>query len=96
MNGLRDTATPARTTGESEDWTTNARCRGLTPAEFFPEESLGVDHAASICSDCPVRAECLNYALDHHIKHGIWGGTSQRERQRILRRRQHLRPAPKG
>lgn len=82
--------TPERTDStEPDPWVTHARCRGLDAAEFFPDESIGVDHAQHICIDCPVRVECLNYALEHHINHGIWGGTSQRERHRLL---QHRRP----
>ena len=36
---------------------------------------------------CTVRSECLEYALAHQIEHGVWGGASERERRRILRRR---------
>jgi len=48
---------------------------------------MGVEVAQRVCVDCPVRAECLEYALFHHIEHGVWGGTSERERRRITRRR---------
>ena len=36
---------------------------------------------------CPVTEPCLEYALEHRIDHGVWGGASERERRRILKRR---------
>jgi WhiB family redox-sensing transcriptional regulator len=43
---------------------------------------------------CTVRLECLEYALANRIEHGVWGGASERERRRILRRRRGLAPTP--
>ena len=40
-----------------------------------------------ICVSCPVKEPCLEYALAHRIDHGVWGGCSERERRRILKRR---------
>ncbi len=71
-------------------WMLQARCRGTKPTEFFPSDGLGVEAAQRICVNCPVRAECLEYALQHRIEHGVWGGASERERRRILRRRRDL------
>jgi WhiB family redox-sensing transcriptional regulator len=48
---------------------------------------MGVLVAQRICAECPVSEPCLEYALEHHIDHGVWGGASERERRRILRRR---------
>ena len=47
----------------------------------------GVDRARKICATCPVTDTCLEYALEHRIEHGVWGGCSERERRRILKRR---------
>ena len=68
-------------------WMLAGKCRELDPNEFFPSDGTGVTKARSICSDCPVKAPCLEYALRNRIDHGVWGGTSERERRRILKRR---------
>jgi len=69
------------------EWMLEASCRELTPSEFFPSDGVGVEVAKRVCRDCPVRLECLEYALAERIDHGVWGGCSERERRRILRRR---------
>jgi len=75
-------------------WMFHARCRGINPAEFFPSDGTGVETAQRVCAACPVRPECLEYALLNRIEHGVWGGASERERRRILRRRRDLANAP--
>ena len=71
-------------------WMFEARCRGIDPAEFFPSDGTGVETAQRVCAACPVRSECLEYALVNRIEHGVWGGASERERRRILRRRRDV------
>jgi WhiB family transcriptional regulator, redox-sensing transcriptional regulator len=73
-------------------WMLRAKCRGVNPSEFFPSDGVGVEFAQRICGNCPVRGECLEYALKFRIEHGVWGGASERERRRILRRRRQLNP----
>ena len=68
-------------------WMLSGKCRELEPNEFFPSDGTGVTKARSICADCPVKAPCLEYALRNRIDHGVWGGASERERRRILKRR---------
>lgn len=74
---------PAR----EEPWILEAACRGTNPNLFFPPRGSNTQmtNAKQICSTCPVRPECLQYALDNHCTHGVWGGTSERERRRIRR-----------
>jgi len=79
-------------TTEPDAWMIGAHCRGLAPTEFFPSDGLGVEDAQRVCDDCTVRADCLRHALDNRIDHGVWGGASERERRRILSRRNHLQP----
>ena len=62
-------------------------CRLHPPATFFPSDGVGVDRARKICRGCPVLNQCLEYALEARIDHGVWGGCSERERRRILKRR---------
>jgi WhiB family redox-sensing transcriptional regulator len=69
------------------DWMRLGLCRQVTPSTFFPNDGVGVDHARRICAGCPVQAPCLEYALVERIDHGVWGGASERERRRILKRR---------
>jgi WhiB family redox-sensing transcriptional regulator len=73
-------------------WMFHARCRGVNPVEFFPSDGVGVEDAQRVCAECPVRGECLDYALLHRIMYGVWGGTSERERRRIRLRRSRSRP----
>lgn len=59
----------------------------MDPNVFFPTDLAGFSAAAEICASCPVQQPCLEYALVNRISEGVWGGASQRERIRILRRR---------
>jgi WhiB family redox-sensing transcriptional regulator len=68
-------------------WMLHSLCRGADTREFFPSNGLGVEAAQRICRTCPVQEQCLEYALTHRIEQGVWGGASERERRRILRRR---------
>jgi WhiB family redox-sensing transcriptional regulator len=81
-------------TPEEYAWMIHGLCRGASPTDFFPSDGLGVEAAQRVCITCPVRAECLEYALEHRIEHGVWGGASERERRRILRRRREMHPTP--
>jgi len=77
-------------------WMVQGRCRELPPEVFFPSDGVGVDVARHYCAECPVKGPCLEYALENHIEHGVWGGASERERRRIARSRRGLpaRPVP--
>lgn len=72
------------------EWMRHAACRDCSPVRFFPSDGVGVEVAKRTCGECCVRLECLEYALAHRIDHGVWGGCSERERRRILRRRRML------
>lgn len=69
------------------EWMQRGLCREIPPAVFFPSDGVGVEGARRICAECPVKGPCLEYALEYRIDHGVWGGCSERERRRILKRR---------
>jgi WhiB family transcriptional regulator, redox-sensing transcriptional regulator len=71
--------------GEEQDWQERALCAQTDPEAFFPEKGGSTREAKRICSGCEVRAECLEYALAHDERFGIWGGLSERERRRLRR-----------
>lgn len=66
-----------------EHWTLEAACNGADPNLFFPTNIDDTRPAITLCNDCPVRQECLDYALDNNIKFGIWGGMGQNARRRL-------------
>ena len=77
-----------RSEGLDMEWQDLANCRGADPDLFFPERGASTRTAKSICRECTVRLECLEFAIVSSEKFGIWGGLSERERRRIRRERQ--------
>jgi WhiB family transcriptional regulator, redox-sensing transcriptional regulator len=72
------------------DWRHRAACRDEDPELFFPLSDIGpgarqAERAKSVCARCPVRAQCLEYALDNGLDHGIYGGTTESERWMLRR-----------
>jgi WhiB family redox-sensing transcriptional regulator len=68
-----------------DQWQDRALCAQTDPEAFFPEKGGSTREAKKICLGCEVRAECLDYALAHDERFGIWGGLSERERRRLKR-----------
>lgn len=54
---------------------------------FFAEDGHVPDAARQACESCPVRSQCLEFALADPRNAGYWAGTTQRERNRIRRGR---------
>ena len=73
------------------DWVTRSACKGLDPTIFYPATDEEADEAKAVCAECPVQADCLEHAIGHREHNGVWGGATERERQRIIRRRRRLR-----
>ena len=70
---------------EALAWQDRALCAQTDPEAFFPEKGGSTREAKKVCRACEVRAECLEYALEHDERFGIWGGLSERERRRLKR-----------
>jgi WhiB family redox-sensing transcriptional regulator len=76
-------------------WQWRAACRGEDANLFFPpnhvedrDERQGRERQAkAICAACPVRMECLEYAVRIREPHGIWGGLNELERRILIRQR---------
>ena len=68
-----------------QDWQEQALCAQTDPEAFFPEKGGSTREAKRICRACGVRDECLEFALEHDERFGIWGGLSDRERRRLKR-----------
>lgn len=68
-----------------EPWMGEGLCSQTDPEAFFPEKGGSTREAKAVCRRCPVRPECLEFALDNEERYGIWGGLSERERRRLLR-----------
>lgn len=72
------------------DWRQRAACRQAEdPDLFFPISDKGPSvaqeaEARSICGECGVKGQCLDWALETG-ETGIWGGTNEDERRRMRR-----------
>ena len=81
---------------EKADWWSKALCLGANNDMFFPERGASTKEAKEVCRNCPVREECLEYALINAEKFGIWGGLSERERRRLRRQRALVKRTASG
>ena len=79
---------------EAADWMSRANCNGVAgimvdalPGEESKEWTEAREAIAkAICDKCAVKVKCLVYAYEHREK-GVWGGTTTKERAKVLRRR---------
>ncbi|MEV7402979.1 WhiB family transcriptional regulator [Streptomyces sp. NPDC091267] len=74
-----------------ENWREHAECRNEDPDLFFPIGSTGpalvqTEDAKAVCRGCPVREECLQWALENGQDTGVWGGLGEAERRALKRR----------
>jgi WhiB family redox-sensing transcriptional regulator len=83
--------------GTPWSWRYDAKCRGVDTELFFPPRDKDqyadiANKAKAICNGkdgsppCPVKNECLTYAIESDEQHGIWGGLSHRERNAMVRK----------
>jgi WhiB family transcriptional regulator, redox-sensing transcriptional regulator len=69
-----------------QDWRSEALCSKADPELFFSPGALEHKSAKRVCRLCPVRNECLAYAMEAPVDHGIWGGLTERERRGYRRK----------
>lgn len=67
-------------------WQADALCAQTDPEAFFPEKGGSTRDAKKVCGACPVKQQCLEYALANDERFGIWGGMSERERRRLRKK----------
>lgn len=79
-----------QTLGEDREWQRRANCMGVDPELFFPQRGASTREAKEVCRGCVAREECLDYAIAHGEKFGIWGGMSERERRQVRRSRIYI------
>ena len=72
------------------EWMTDGLCRQSDGEAWFPENGAHADAAVAICRRCPVRTQCLDYALAHDERFGVWGGLTPNEREPLRRKRNGL------
>jgi WhiB family redox-sensing transcriptional regulator len=65
-------------------WRTRGACQSVDPETFFPAPSEPADSAVALCRSCEVQGSCLAWALEVGDCHGVWGGTTPRERRAML------------
>jgi WhiB family redox-sensing transcriptional regulator len=84
-------------------WQAAGACQSADPEIFFPVSGTGasapqIQQARQVCAGCPVRRECLDWAMRSGEMHGIWGGTTPEDRTRTRRkeaaRRRHAARRP--
>lgn len=68
-------------------WMRDAICAQTDPEAFYPEKGGSTAEAKRVCMGCPVRRDCLEYALENNERYGIFGGKSERERRKIAKER---------
>jgi WhiB family redox-sensing transcriptional regulator len=70
-----------------ENWRQQAACNGLDTNMFFPASDSDAGAAKAVCATCPVRDQCLEWAIATRQEEGVWGGMTDTERRRLRRRR---------
>ena len=85
------TARDTRGPGPALKWQDKSACLTEDPELFFPigngaPAQLQAEEAKQVCRGCPVRTECLAWALENGADHGVWGGLDEDERKKVLRK----------
>jgi len=66
-----------------DEWMADGLCQQVDGEVWYPEKGSSNRDAKRVCLACPVKAECLQYALDNDEQFGVWGGLSSAERRKL-------------
>ena len=74
---------------QSGDWRQASLCIRESPDDFFPighgpAAKRQAERAKRVCAVCPVRDQCLSWALGNDIRHGVFGGLDEEERRALV------------
>ncbi|MFE5842009.1 WhiB family transcriptional regulator [Streptomyces niveus] len=88
---VRTSYNPFAVVPAGTDWRLAAVCCDEDPELFYPIGNTGpalvqIEEAKAVCRRCPVREQCLQWALENGQDHGVWGGLSVDERRARRRR----------
>ena len=89
--------TPQEIPWERKEWRGYAKCADSDTETYYPPRSRErykpiADQSKGVCkghdtgTECPVRTQCLTYAIAKDELHGIWGGLSHRERNALVKK----------
>lgn len=70
---------------DGTEWAADAACKDIHVDFFYPEDPMDNTAPRSVCRKCPVRVECLEYALVNNEPYGVWGGLTTKERKRLIK-----------
>jgi WhiB family redox-sensing transcriptional regulator len=76
------------------EWQFDGACRDSDPESFFLDPNMRGSNkhqreltAIKICNSCPVKQACLDHALSVPEIFGVWGGMTEEQRHKILKKR---------
>lgn len=77
-------AGPLLAAGPDLGWQAHALCASSgSPDDWFPDKGRPRARVRHTCAACPVREQCLAYAIGNGIRYGIWGGLAEEERRAL-------------
>lgn len=71
--------------GPPDHWQERGSCYGVDPEVFFPPTEEDASEALSFCAGCAVKDICLAWAVQNGERYGVWGGTTEQQRRRLIR-----------
>lgn len=69
---------------DDTSWMDSMTCKDVDPDELFLDGAASSRGKRS-CHPCTVKTECLAYAMERNIEHGVWGDKTARERRQLVK-----------